>query len=91
MSFPKRRLILDDSVKFLTDARHGSHADKEDEEFDESAADHEMDIELLDAAERHWDPIVASSPITTVQTKHFGGQLRRIPPVQPQEENKKRM
>jgi hypothetical protein len=42
----------------LTDARHGSHADKQDEEFDESAADHELDIESLDAAERHGDPIV---------------------------------
>ena len=33
----------------------------------------------------------ASSPITTVQTKHFGGQLQRIPPVQAQEANKKRI
>jgi len=27
-----------------------------------------------------------SSPITTVQTKHFGGQLQRIPLVQPHEQ-----
>jgi hypothetical protein len=33
----------------------------------------------------------ASSPITTVQTKHLGGQVRRIPPVPPGEANKMRM